>query len=139
MLKNSHHIQESAHEAEPPEPLEDLFEDPFESNAPPEATIARRAKSYSDFYEVVRAQLHKDAGNKKKSKQRKKRGKKKDICSLEALHVAETQATVPTEDEPLLNLYQDELLQASQQKYQYVVSERQLVLDWQLIENKAVP
>jgi hypothetical protein len=43
-----------------PNPLVALFEEPPAPKGPPEATVARRAKSYTDFYHVVRAQLTKD-------------------------------------------------------------------------------
>lgn len=33
---------------------------PETANGPPNATVARRAKSYSDFYDVVRAHLKKE-------------------------------------------------------------------------------
>ncbi|KAB5526376.1 Sec34-like family protein [Coniochaeta sp. 2T2.1] len=102
--------------AEAAEPLEDLFEDPFESNSAPEPTLARRAKSYSDFYEVVKAQLNKDGAQKKKRKAR--RNKRKEICGIEALDVPEPEAAGLAPEEPLLHIYKDDLLQASQQKYQ---------------------
>lgn len=48
-------IQESILEVEDPvDPLDPAH------HGPPSATVARRAKSYSDFYDVVRAQLKKD-------------------------------------------------------------------------------
>jgi hypothetical protein len=37
-------------------------------NGPPPATVARRAKSYSDFYTVVRAHLKKEKALEKKKK-----------------------------------------------------------------------
>ncbi|OIW26502.1 Sec34-like family protein [Coniochaeta ligniaria NRRL 30616] len=107
---------ETANGADAPQPLEDLFEDPFESNSPPEPTLARRAKSYSDFYDIVKAQLHKDGAQKKRKKTR--RNKRREICGIEALDVPETDPAALTPEQPLLDLYKDELLQASQQKYQ---------------------
>jgi hypothetical protein len=118
--------------------LDELFEDAFEANSPPEPTLARRAKSYSDFYEVVKAQLHKDGTQKK----RKKSGKKsrREICSVEALDVPETgRVAIGMEDEPLLNLYKDELLHASQQKYQCVFWICTPISHLELIWTKAVP
>ncbi|KAI9834233.1 MAG: hypothetical protein M1819_003071 [Sarea resinae] len=47
--------------AEPAEEIGDIPEEPELPKDPPEATVARRAKSYSDFYNVVRAQIKKDA------------------------------------------------------------------------------
>lgn len=41
--------------------LNPLFEDKSANRSPPQATIARRANSYSDFYHVVRAHITKDA------------------------------------------------------------------------------
>lgn len=44
-----------------PDTLKDAVEIPTAAaQGPPEATLARRAKSYSDFYHVVREQLKKD-------------------------------------------------------------------------------
>ncbi|KAI0401437.1 Sec34-like family protein [Xylaria palmicola] len=54
------------------EPLEHLFEEPEASVGPPEPTLLPRAKSYSDFYRVVRAQLSKDAAKKKRRRQRER-------------------------------------------------------------------
>jgi hypothetical protein len=65
---------------------------------------------------VVKAQLYKDGAKKKKVKRKAKR---RDINSLESLDVVETHAPLALEEEPLLSLYQDELLDASQQKYTY--------------------
>lgn len=45
------------------DPVEVIAEVPEEldiANGPPEATVARRAKSYSDFYDVVRAHIKKE-------------------------------------------------------------------------------
>lgn len=43
------------------DPLAGLFEETISIKSPPKATVARRAKSYSDFYRVARAQLLKDS------------------------------------------------------------------------------
>ncbi|OCL14825.1 Sec34-domain-containing protein, partial [Glonium stellatum] len=42
--------------------IAEVAEDADRSNGPPKATVARRAKSYSDFYDVVRAHLRKERG-----------------------------------------------------------------------------
>lgn len=48
------------------ERAEAIVESPEDASAPqhgpPPATVARRAKSYSDFYDVVRAHLRKEQG-----------------------------------------------------------------------------
>ncbi|KAI1293168.1 Sec34-like family protein [Xylaria venustula] len=54
------------------EPLERLYEEPDTPIGPPEPTLLPRAKSYSDFYRVVRAQLSKDAAKKKRRRTREK-------------------------------------------------------------------
>ncbi|KAB8360657.1 hypothetical protein FH972_024395 [Carpinus fangiana] len=45
---------------------ESIAEEEGETNGPPSASVARRAQSYSDFYHVVRAQLHKDQHSKRR-------------------------------------------------------------------------
>lgn len=40
--------------------IAEIIEDVDKSNGPPKATVARRAKSYGDFYDVVRAHLKKE-------------------------------------------------------------------------------
>lgn len=48
------------------ETIEDIVE---KDNGPPLATVARRAKSYSDFYDVVRAHLKKEKDLERKKSQ----------------------------------------------------------------------
>ncbi|KAF2466672.1 Sec34-domain-containing protein [Lindgomyces ingoldianus] len=48
------------------ETIEEIAEN---DNAPPQATVARRAKSYSDFYDVVRAHIKKERGLGRKKSQ----------------------------------------------------------------------
>ncbi|KAF2835875.1 Sec34-domain-containing protein [Patellaria atrata CBS 101060] len=55
----------------PVETITDLLEDPNQENGPPQATVARRAKSYSDFYDVVRAHIKKERGLEKQKKRSK--------------------------------------------------------------------
>ncbi|KAI1171629.1 Sec34-like family protein [Nemania sp. FL0916] len=65
------------------EPLESLFEERELPVGPPEPTIVRRAKSYSDFYHVVRAQLAKDAaGDTTKKRRRKRRHQEPSVKAL---------------------------------------------------------
>lgn len=67
---------------------------------PPLATVARRAKSYSDFYDVVRAHL-------KKEKEIERKKSQEDISN--ELEFAEWYMGV-----------EDELLDASHDEYTYV-------------------
>ncbi|KAI1805634.1 Sec34-domain-containing protein [Daldinia bambusicola] len=92
------------------QPLEELFEEVETIIEPPEATLSRRAKSYSDFYHVVRAQLSKDAGAKKKRKKGKERG-------LEALMVERIDTFARDRQLHRLSSLDDELIEASQQEY----------------------
>ena len=48
-----------------PAPIVELYEESASLKGPPEATIARRAKSYSDFYEVATGFLNKQAKDEK--------------------------------------------------------------------------
>lgn len=77
-------------------------ERPGKLNGPPPATLARRAKSYSDFYSVVRAHL-----NREKALERKK---SREHLSTE-LDFAEWYGGV-----------NDELLEASHEEYRYVLA-----------------
>ncbi|KJZ76785.1 hypothetical protein HIM_03662 [Hirsutella minnesotensis 3608] len=112
------------------EPLENAFEDIESSDTPPEPTLTRRAASYSDFYHVVKAQLAKDGGKRKK----KKSGRKNDR-GLDALWLACEDKGVLERDQSgsLLSspTFEDELLGASQQEYllyqdQLALTERHL-------------
>lgn len=102
--------------------MDDLLEED-DSNSPPEATLARRAKSYSDFYDIVREQLSKDGPKKKRRRRRDK--------TWEALALPEAGSTVDPYENPLFDDLQDELLEASQQEYllygeQLAMTERHL-------------
>jgi conserved oligomeric Golgi complex subunit 3 len=57
------------------EPLENIYEDIENTNTPPEPKVPRRAASYSDFYHVARAHIHRreHGGAKRKKSQRKDR------------------------------------------------------------------
>ncbi|KAK7757339.1 Golgi transport complex subunit 3 [Diatrype stigma] len=107
-----------------PEPLEDLYEEPPGSNDPPEPTLTRRAKSYSDFYHVVRAQLSKESAKKKRRKNNK--GK-----TLDALLIEKPEDTIPHREAPQLKSLDRELLETSQREYllyqdQLEITERHL-------------
>lgn len=88
----------------PSVPLLGLFEDVSGLKSPPKATLARRAKSYSDFYDAATGYLSKDA----------KQGQ-----SLDVLEVLENK---PSEDfsQSQYEKFEDDLLDASQAEYQYV-------------------
>jgi hypothetical protein len=63
-------LQESRTDVERTEAIaETVDEAPGKLNGPPPATIARRAKSYSDFYTVVRAHMRKEKALEKKKSQ----------------------------------------------------------------------
>jgi hypothetical protein len=85
--------------------LGSLYEENSSTNGPPKATIARRAKSHSDFYHVARAQLTKEA---KKLKKEEKEAETF-LQSYKGSLVFETQ----------YDLYEDTLLYASQEEFQY--------------------
>ncbi|KAF2144526.1 uncharacterized protein K452DRAFT_349625 [Aplosporella prunicola CBS 121167] len=53
---------------DPVEAIPDIVEEPEQDNGPPKATVARRAKSYSDFYDVVRAHIKKERGLEKQKR-----------------------------------------------------------------------
>ncbi|KAI0122004.1 Sec34-domain-containing protein [Daldinia grandis] len=92
------------------EPLEELYEEVEAIIEPPEATLSRRSKSYSDFYHVVCAQLSKDAATKKRRRKAKERG-------LEALMVERVENVVRKQELPRLGSSDDELIEASHQEY----------------------
>ena len=91
-------------------------------NSPPEATLSRRAKSYSDFYEIATAQFANNNGSKKKKDGVRRRGK--DKTSWEALMIPDSLAALSldtTEEIVHDDLLRDQLLEASQQEYLYVL------------------
>lgn len=91
-------MQESQADVERVEGIADIAEEqPEKLNGPPSATVARRAKSYSDFYTVVRAHL-------KKEKSLEKKKSREDIAT--ELELAEWYGCVD-----------DELLEASHEEY----------------------
>ncbi|KAI0973811.1 Sec34-like family protein [Xylaria arbuscula] len=91
------------------EPLERLFEEPDTPIGPPEPTLLPRAKSYSDFYRVVRAQLSKDAAKKKRRRNREK--------GLDALLIEKPEDTRQARRLPPSRSIDAQLVDASQQQY----------------------
>lgn len=95
-------LQDSHADVDRAEAIADTIdEQPGKLNGPPPATVARRAKSYSDFYTAVRAHLKKE-----KALERKK--SREDISS--ELELVEWYGGV-----------NEELLEASHEEYRYVL------------------
>lgn len=94
--------------------MEDLYEEIEDPDTPPEAVLSRRAKSYSDFYDIVREHVLKDAHKSKR------RGRSKRDKSWDALALPEPKYAEDVADFPSFDTLQDELLEASQQEYLYV-------------------
>jgi hypothetical protein len=89
-------------------PVEALFksvEDETKIREPPKATVARRAKSYSDFYDVVRAHVKKE--NRLEREKQRKRYRQKQIKN-------------ELEFGAWYHGVHSELLDASLEEYQYV-------------------
>ena len=82
-------------------PLMEIFEDNSGLDGPPPATLVKRAKSYSDFYEVALGYL----GNHTKEKPKD---------ALEVLENGENHIPFETRFEE----YENDLLDASQDEYQ---------------------
>ncbi|KAK4098699.1 Sec34-domain-containing protein [Parathielavia hyrcaniae] len=92
-------------------PLPAIFEDKEDANWPPEPTLSRRAKSYSDFYDIVKAQLS-------SHDPRRKRKGKRSARSWEALAIPESvTASLPAGDDGVDDALDKGLLLASQQDY----------------------
>ncbi|KAL2163479.1 hypothetical protein VTH06DRAFT_5537 [Thermothelomyces fergusii] len=101
----------TADDAGAAEPLPTLFEDRKDADSPPEPTLSRRAKSYSDFYDIVRAQL---AVHAPKKKRKRKGGDRR----WEALAVPDSAAaSLPEEEGGYDGAVGKELIRASQQEY----------------------
>ncbi|XP_044717237.1 sec34-like family domain-containing protein [Hirsutella rhossiliensis] len=112
------------------EPLENVYEEIEDSNTPPEPTLTRRAASYSDFYRVVKAQLAKDGGARRKNTPASRKDR-----SLEALTLCAEASAIGAHDGsgavPADLAFKDEMLEASQQEYllyqdQLTLTERHL-------------
>ncbi|KAI0116168.1 Sec34-like family protein [Hypoxylon sp. NC0597] len=93
------------------EQLERLYEEPETTIDPPEPTLGRRAKSYSDFYHIVRAQLSKDAAV---SKKRRKKARER---NLDALMVETPGKADKDRGIEQLGSVESEIIEASQQEY----------------------
>lgn len=87
--------------------LQEIYEISPLSKGPPEATVIRRASSYTDFYHVARAHITKDV--------RKIRAEN---CA-EWVNLAAAPAKSGVDFECLYEDHEDELLDASQEDYQY--------------------
>lgn len=91
-----------------------MLEEAEHTNDPPEPALLRRAASYSDFYDVVRAELFKDAPR----RPRRKAGRKS--RNWEALTLFNEESTTSqyyqTEEVSSKSL-DDLLLEESQQEY----------------------
>ena len=96
------------------EPLSNIYEDPDDTNSPPEPTIVRRAASYSDFYRVVRAELNKDGKDRRKKKSAQ-RNRTRDALMLDDEALDEHDQAV--DDLALFDAFDDHILEASQQEY----------------------
>lgn len=94
------------------EDLEELLEEE-DDDSPPEADLARRAQSFSDFHAIVRAGLKEDVPQKK----RRRRTRRKEDKNLDALALPGIESVIDEDDDVLLDEYQDELLDAGQQEY----------------------
>ncbi|KAM0195515.1 hypothetical protein ACHAPA_003019 [Fusarium lateritium] len=95
---------------EPVVPLPNVYEDIEDTDTPPEPTVLRRASSYSDFYRVVKEQLSKDARPQPKKTDKKTR-------AWEALLLPESSYDVDTHEMSSFELYDEQLLNSSQQEY----------------------
>ncbi|CCC09674.1 hypothetical protein SMACR_03707 [Sordaria macrospora] len=115
----------------PEEPLPALFEDQEDVNAPPEATVLRRAKSYSDFYDIATAHLAGGHGGPKQMN-KKAKGRRNNHNLWDALMIPVSAASkLPVEEGIYDDTLAQELLQASQQEYllyhdQLTLTERHL-------------
>lgn len=85
--------------------LINLSEEPNLIKSPPTATVARRAKSYSDFYRVVKAQLAKESKQVKEKEQ--------------FLFHPTAAINYGLNFESMCDAYEDELLDSSQEVFRY--------------------
>ncbi|KAJ4416715.1 Golgi transport complex subunit 3 [Neurospora sp. IMI 360204] len=118
--------EETADNNIPEEPLPALFEDQEDVNAPPEATVLRRATSYSDFYDIG------SHGGPKRKDKKKTKERRNNHNLWDALMIpASAASTLPVEQDTYDDALSQELLQASQQEYllyhdQLALTERHL-------------
>ncbi|KHO01012.1 Sec34-like family protein [Metarhizium album ARSEF 1941] len=107
--------------------LENVFEEPEDSDTPPEPTVIRRAASYTDFYHVFRAQLTKD-GQLRRKKKPDKKDKAWEVLLLAGGDEPDQKYSTP---EPLDQAFEKRLLEESQLEYllycdQLTLTERHL-------------
>lgn len=84
-------------------PMLGIYEDEPVSKDPPKATLARRAKSYSDFYEVAVAYINKETNEGKTQNERDAEGGESRTPLFEERYSA----------------LEDELVDGSLEEYQY--------------------
>ncbi|KAK0624480.1 Conserved oligomeric Golgi complex subunit 3 [Lasiodiplodia hormozganensis] len=89
-------------DVDPVEAIPDIVEEPEEDNGPPQATVARRAKSFSDFYDVARAHIKKERDLEKQKLKKRSRDQLKTELDFGDWY----------------NGISDELLDASHEEYQ---------------------
>lgn len=109
-------MQGTSHATDVAEPLENVYEEVELAQGPPEPEVLRRAASYSDFYHVVRAQLHKD-------NRRRRKTVKKDRAWEALLLSEQADESRYAQHKPALvpTWPQTELLDTSQQEYMCVL------------------
>ncbi|RFU28388.1 hypothetical protein B7463_g7941, partial [Scytalidium lignicola] len=105
------------HISEPVDPILDIYEEEQIPKGPPSPTLTRRAKSYSDFYDVARAYIHTEFQLKKSQDQ------------LDVLDPARRRDNVANR----YYLYEDDLLNATQEEY--LLYRDQLSLSEQHLDN----
>jgi hypothetical protein len=91
----------------PAEEILNAIEGVPEAAGPPAATVARRAKSYSDFYDVVRAHVRKEYKLEKEKEEEKEK------------RISKRQPRTDVEFGSWYNGVKGELLDASHEEYQY--------------------
>ncbi|KAK3317860.1 Sec34-like family-domain-containing protein [Cercophora scortea] len=119
--------------ADAAEPLPALFEDTEDANSPPQATLSRRAKSYSDFYDIATAQLTTSTHGSKKKRRRRPNTNAWEALSL-SISELHTGPSAAADDDDADNhdvALTGALLEASQQEYllyhdQLAMTERHL-------------
>lgn len=100
-------------DVDPVEAIPDIVEEPEEDNGPPQATVARRAKSFSDFYDVARAHIKKERDLEKQKLKKRSRDQLKTELDFGDWY----------------NGISDELLDASHEEYQYALLTRAICCD----------
>lgn len=98
------------------ETLEDVLEELENTNDPPEPTLHRRAASYSDFYDVVKAELLKDSQRKSR---RKVDRKSRNWEALTLFHEGSEASQYPQKEAVSSESLDNRLLEESQREYLY--------------------